>query len=397
MPRLLYLGQFDETGRSGLLNVDIDGHEIAFWPNTIDLNNEINTLLPDGLDALVKNPSFIRDLGWVFVQSCKLNITFLKQNADYKNSFGYFIYDLSNPPKTVNDIEDLILIFPNCKEHVSSSVDDGALWQGDTMQLAFKYDVSINSEGLEIATPTDVVFPAGKAISFFMVQDGWYPLDKMVVGGTKFFSLQDLNWEPFWKHHFISITSTLTDGIFVTVEDQTNFSGDRDFNDVVVFATVDPVSAIRYDTYCHQVTKNNPPALGNCTLGYKKVFTNNIDGTISEAVATLRIPNDADVRSNPEEFCPQKKRTNKAYIESIVVVSNTATTSQFYNLSLTPMIGAWVQKAHSHCNLNFEYNDQDWVYSTISDDTTNHNWLEGIHFFSTWDEARLYNPREMLI
>lgn len=134
----------------------------------------------------------------------------------------------------------------------------------------------------------------------------------------------------------------------------------------------------------------------NFSYGYKKVYVTNNDGTVSEAVATLRIPNNADVRTNPSDYCSDKKRTNKAWVESIIIVPNTASSAQIWNINPSPAVNNSVNKAHSHSRENFIYKRHKWVFSNISDDQSQHQWLEGIHYHQTFNAAKYFNPRNFM-
>lgn len=390
MPRLVYLGKPDSNGRSALLNKNSNNEDIDLQsPLPENMNSEISEIFPENENILAKHPEYVQDIGFVILDECKIKLSFLSEGAGYLNSWGYFIYDAASPPVSESDINDLVLVFPNASRDGSG----GKMKKGDTIELAYEYNVSVES-GLNIATPTNLKFPAGKAIAFFIYIGGWNTTFKKVTGTRKFFSLSGLNTLETGanKHHFMAVDSSKSDSaIYITVEDVLMDSSDKDFNDVVVVATVDPIDSIRYDSYIHRIIANNPPS--DFIYGYKKVFFNNPDlWSVSEAVATLRIPKNADIRDN-HHFCTQKKRTNKAYVESIIIVPNTADEKVIWNLNPSPKVGKFCRAAHSHFNVHFVYRHQNWVESSISDDLSTHDWLEGIHFFATWDEAKNYNPR----
>lgn len=118
-------------------------------------------------------------------------------------------------------------------------------------------------------------------------------------------------------------------------------------------------------------------------MGYKKVFVSNDEGLVSEAVATLKIPNDADIRNNLDGWCYSKQRTNKAWVDSITITSNKATQEQIWNLNPNPSVNESARRAHSNSSASFFYFHNKWytpIYQTMKVDTlwTDCTFLEAI-------------------
>ena len=118
-----------------------------------DVLTNIYNMLPEGqyvntayIDtSLASNIVADSDLdGYMTVE-----ITFLNEGAGYRNSFGYFIYDPTNPPQSYNDIAEHVIVFPN-----ASKPADGEMTQGDSVDL-------------------NVQLTAGQALGFFVIPNGW--------------------------------------------------------------------------------------------------------------------------------------------------------------------------------------------------------------------------------
>lgn len=57
-------------------------------------------------------------------------VTFLTEGACFINSIGYVVFDTNNPPNSLNDINEHVIIFPNI-----SKIPTGELVFGDTVDL----------------------------------------------------------------------------------------------------------------------------------------------------------------------------------------------------------------------------------------------------------------------
>lgn len=391
MPRLVHLGEPTSNGKSPYLNLGVDGSNIFKYglpTNVSPILSEMNKLFPEGVQKPTASPNQIKDINIDLIENAEMVLTFITEGAGYTNTYGYFMYPTNNAPSDWTKLGDLIIVYPNA----SLSGSGGSMTLGDSIMLPYAYDTvqKLDSKGNQIfvASPKNYTFPSGTSICFFIVQNAWNG-SSVKSGNTKFYSLSRMNPEPTpsKKYHFCAIDSIQLPGKFwIGVEDlYREWGADNDFNDCVTLCTVTPYKAIAYNSISRQIYKNSPP-LKNFTYGFKKVYHVREDNSIEECVATLRIPSDADVRNN-SKFCPQKKRTNKAYVESIVVVKDT---HKRWNTWPWPKVGASVDVAHSGVNSSFLYKEQDWVFSTISDDQTQHDWLEGIHFFTTYEEAEKY-------
>jgi len=108
----------------------------------------------------------------VLTKESEVYITFIAEGAGWANTFGYYTYDVNNPPGSSQDIEKIVL-FPN--------VSADLLTQGSTLKLG------------------DGTFPAGTVIGFFLIARGY---ENGLVHYTKSTVYTDtqLNKEGFQQH-----------------------------------------------------------------------------------------------------------------------------------------------------------------------------------------------------
>ncbi len=137
-------------------------------------------------------------------------ITFIKDGAGWYNSLGYFAYDASNPPSTVNDLKKSI-VFPNTKKY-----DGSELVTGDRVR---------------IGGPT-VEFNENTVIGFFLVAKGWDEVRQMMIPGIyTLYSDKKFNPDNVQKH-VMFLEETCND-IVVCFEDQLASWSDEDFDDLM--------------------------------------------------------------------------------------------------------------------------------------------------------------------
>lgn len=140
-------------------------------------------------------------------QRCQLvDITYLTSDTTYRNCFGYIVHEGISPPSKWEDVQEIVIIFPNASSE--------ALESSDTVELMYEYEINIDAEGRNIASPKNPVFPAGKAVSFFFLQDGWDSDTNSVNSDTKCASLFDLNTSDndFERYRILSFSSNGFEG-----------------------------------------------------------------------------------------------------------------------------------------------------------------------------------------
>jgi LruC domain-containing protein len=215
----------------------------------------INASLPEGI-ALPNNPKLKNYIArgaasnLVLNQSGQVWMTFIHEGAGYKNSVGYYLYDSTNPPRTVNDIKTrMVIAYPNA----SFTNSGGGLSTGKRIQLRH-YDPS-QPAGQQWSD----TFPAGTGIGWFLVANGWNSTG-VVERSTQqtVFSDQAINYQLYQNNAAMVVeksaqTVLLDNGIdaegrkslLLGFEDILRYQGgDQDFNDAVLLIQANPPSAV---------------------------------------------------------------------------------------------------------------------------------------------------------
>ena len=199
---------------------------------TQGLLNDINSTLPEWIALPVSHPEYFAyglTSNLIVEDSSEVWVTFVHEGAGWKNVLGYYTYPLGNPPATVNDINEHILIFPN----VSFSGSGGGLTSGDKVFI-------------------DTI-PANTVVAWFLVANGWNPSTAQVGNGTHVvYSDSYLNPEPdtSLQKHCVLLWDEPRQLFLMGFEDilRNNGGCDNDFNDAVFYATANPIEAINRDT-----------------------------------------------------------------------------------------------------------------------------------------------------
>lgn len=165
---------------------------------------------PDKTNATLKYPTLFTDTiqkRIVLTDSSEVYITFVSENALYKNTVGWYSYNIANPPKNQEDIN-LQILFPN----VSLKGEGGELFQGDMLQLGNKK------------------FPKGTVIGFFLIVKGWN-------NGTINYSNPTLFTDPILNsnqsQHHILFKEKQGKNIILGFEDMSIEKADKDYNDLL--------------------------------------------------------------------------------------------------------------------------------------------------------------------
>lgn len=209
---------FVATGLGGLkiLSLSIDeGLPPVIIPTKpcATLYSRIIELFPNGKDNRTIHPELFATTvsnRIVLKNESEVYITFVGENAGWRNTLGYYTYDESSPPASVNDLKKAVL-FPN----VSQVDGGGSLKVGDLVQIGTGK------------------FPAGTVIGFYLVAEGWK--NGMTVDG-RYTDYTDFNFNlGKYKQHTIFKEKTCGD-LVLTYEDidaSDPIGGDFDYNDVV--------------------------------------------------------------------------------------------------------------------------------------------------------------------
>lgn len=177
----------------------------------------IRNMFPERQDARVGWPQLFQAnaaINVVTAQETNVYVTFVWENAGWRNTFGYYAYPADNPPSSIQELQRHI-IFPN----VSGVGEGGGLEAGDMVQLG--------------TGP----FPANTVIGFYLVAQGW--ANGQVVNGLyTHYTNTNFNHNKNQQHLFF-IEKGCKDMV-LTFEDVRLPSGDKDFNDIILVIKDNP-------------------------------------------------------------------------------------------------------------------------------------------------------------
>ena len=211
-----YLGTFDADGRPDYLVEDG-----MVWPDVLDF---IRVNLPESPSVPDGNPHYL-DAAYQgsarMVADGELWITFAHEGAGYRNSVGYFTYDLDDPPKRSSDIDVRTVIFPNC----SRTGSGGTLEVGNRVYLGS--------------------FPAGTGVGWFLVPNGWNGAGVTDRSTTRY-SVDDCNrfTRKKFRKHAVLLANPVRKFLVLGFEDLNRPAGDEDFNDAVFIVEPKPWDAV---------------------------------------------------------------------------------------------------------------------------------------------------------
>ncbi len=159
----------------------------------------------------------------VLTMESEVYITFISENASYKNTVGWYSYILGNEPKTVGDVN-IHISFPN----VSGKGEGGELMPGDMLQIG------------------DTKFPKNTVIGFFLIIKGWQN-GKIDYRATTSYTDYTLNTGGYQQH--ILFKEIKSGDIVLGFEDMIFESGDKDYNDILFLISdnKDALESISFD------------------------------------------------------------------------------------------------------------------------------------------------------
>lgn len=240
-----YLGTYNSNGRPNYL--EALGDEIG-----LDMLNTINASLPEQKKVPELHPEYIANDATTNInvrEDAEVWITFVHEGAGYRNALGFYTYDTKTPPTSLADITEIKFIYPNASLKGSS----GEMVSGDKVKLG--------------------TFKAGTTIGLVLFQNAWNGRD-VSVGATALFSDANLNPEAdanLRKHNvFLQYQNTFLIGFEDIKRD--NSGCDQDFNDLIVYATSNPITAI--DTKGVQEAEKTLDADGDGVLDELDQFPN---------------------------------------------------------------------------------------------------------------------------
>ena len=196
----------------------------------------INSNLPERKDLRITNDDLLtgeysRQLS--VNEDAEVWVTFVHNGAGWRNVLGYYFYEEGQAPKTVQDIKDRIIIYPNISGLVS----------GDKVKLKG----NLPNGG----------FKKGTTIGWFIISDGWRN-GAVTAGRAQLYSDKSLNTfisNASLREHMVFLYDQIERVMLIGWEDTPRLSGDHDFNDVVFYATWNPITSVEIGSYAKLESK----------------------------------------------------------------------------------------------------------------------------------------------
>ncbi|MCJ8210463.1 LruC domain-containing protein [Mucilaginibacter sp. RS28] len=230
-------------------------------PDVIDasLLSYVNASLPEGNPVPNAHPEYLSNTAVRTINvtaKADVWITFVSEGAGYQNTLAYYTYKTGTPPTTAgggtwaNGIDKITYIFPNA----SASGSGGGLKSGDKVKLG--------------------TFDAGTSIGFVLIQNAWTG-SGVNAGATKFYTQDEFNPEntAALRKHTVMLYDNVHKLYLMGFEDQNRQTGsDNDFNDLVFYATSNPITAISNNNVA--VVDNGGDSDGDGVLDQLDAFPN---------------------------------------------------------------------------------------------------------------------------
>ena len=183
----------------------------------------IDEALPERKPVPEYHPEYLAEgsqLNTVLEEDAEVWVTFVNEGAGYKNSLGYYTYNVNDgAPADINLLQHNI-IFPN----VSYYGNGNYLNPGDKVYLG--------------------QFEAGTVIGWFLVANGWTNGSVSEVR-TRYYSNPEFNPEEAqYQQHNVFLHDEDSGKFLLAFEDLLRPGGDNDFNDAVFYVTSNPIDAI---------------------------------------------------------------------------------------------------------------------------------------------------------
>ncbi len=209
---LVYLGPYNVDG----VPQDMDFEAVA--PGFL---TKVNDSLPERVSVPDNSPHYLyvgNQYNAVIVnQTTDIWITFVHEGAGNRNAFGFYTFDINNPPQTPADIAEINVVFPN----VSMVGSGGGLVPGDKINIG--------------------EFQPGTVIGWVLMSNGWYNGAAHIVNNT-WYSDKNLNYTGYQQS--VLFYDDEYDKLVVGFEDIEFNDGDDDFNDALFFVEAEEPNSI---------------------------------------------------------------------------------------------------------------------------------------------------------
>ena len=231
-----FMGSYDAQGVPYYLE-PVDDHISQ------DLLDLVNNTLPERYPVPIFNPQYIDDDVSSDTQlrdAADVWVTYVHEGAGWRNSLGYYTYDLDNPPTSADEITSLTIVFPN----VSFTGLGGGMESGNKVFLG--------------------TFPANTGIGWFLVPNSWTGSGVAWKDQIKFTN-KDFNTytSTEYRTHTVLLKDEAREILLLGMEDTTRPGGDNDFNDAVFYVSANPFSAIITENLEETATDESPDTDGD--------------------------------------------------------------------------------------------------------------------------------------
>ncbi len=174
------LGTWDSNGSPSYVVGEVYGGYL--YPVCVDLpsgllNRIQNVLLPGSDNIQYAKPT--KFVNFDIIKDTDLTLTFVSEQAAWRNAIGYYYYDTKNPPKTQEEFDRIAkyISFPNCSMFCWDS-DSGFIGNynpplnpGEQIKLVY-----FDQNGKKSQT-----FPKGTTVGWFILPDG-FEMDDAGIG-----------------------------------------------------------------------------------------------------------------------------------------------------------------------------------------------------------------------
>ena len=177
----------------------------------------VNETLPEHVDFAESNEEYFDinvQLNTELTEASEVYLTMVHEGANWKNTLGFYTYEIDNPPSSVDDIDSLVILFPNVSQ-------PDVIKPGDKIKLGD--------------------FPANTAIGYFLMARGWVG-DTICISSHIIFTDSHLNTftSEEYRQQTILLSNEQEDKFLLGFEDIIRPGGDQDFNDAVFYITATP-------------------------------------------------------------------------------------------------------------------------------------------------------------
>lgn len=189
-----------------------------------EIESHIDIALPERENVIKSHPEyFSKPSQLVLTEEASVYFSFIDEGAGKKNSFGAYTYDVNNPPSSIDELENKMLIYPNASKKGSG----GSLIPGATMEFVGK-------------------LPAGTNIGAYLIFGSWVGTNKTPSGMNEgiYTHYTDDRFNQHELQQSIIFYDEECDAILYCFEDIKATGGDKDYNDCIVQLIVEPASAV---------------------------------------------------------------------------------------------------------------------------------------------------------